>query len=84
MIQAIDLHACGEPGRVIVGGVADIVRIGKMVKAAAQEQLKVTHPLQPDFDGISIAQLSGPPLRRDAHRKNAVVVSTGKLDWNKP
>ena len=24
MIQAIDLHACGEPGRVIVGGVRDV------------------------------------------------------------
>ena len=24
MIQAIDLHACGEPGRVIVGGVLDV------------------------------------------------------------
>jgi proline racemase len=24
MIQAVDLHACGEPGRVIVGGVVDV------------------------------------------------------------
>ncbi len=24
MIQAIDAHACGEPGRVIVGGVMDL------------------------------------------------------------
>src|SRR6185295_4769206 len=24
MIQAVDLHACGEPGRVIVGGVLDV------------------------------------------------------------
>ena len=24
MIHAVDLHACGEPGRVIVGGVLDV------------------------------------------------------------
>ena len=24
MIHAVDLHACGEHGRVIVGGVADV------------------------------------------------------------
>ena len=24
MIHAVDLHCCGEPGRVIVGGVADV------------------------------------------------------------
>ena len=24
MIHAVDLHACGEPGRVIVGGVIDV------------------------------------------------------------
>ena len=24
MIQAVDAHACGEPGRVIVGGVLDV------------------------------------------------------------
>ena len=24
MIQAVDAHACGEPGRVITGGVLDV------------------------------------------------------------
>jgi proline racemase len=62
----------------------DIVRIGEMIKAAAQEQLPVVHPEQPGFAGITISQLSGAPARSDAHRKNAVVVSTGKLDWDKP
>ena len=62
----------------------EIVRIGEMIKAAAYEQLPVVHPEQPGFAGISISQLSGPPSRADAHRKNVVVVSTGKLDWNNP
>jgi proline racemase len=62
----------------------DIVRVGEMIKAAAREQLPVAHPEQPGFAGITIAQLSGPPSHPDAHMKNAVVVSTGKLDWARP
>ena len=62
----------------------DIVRISEMIKAAAQDQLPVAHPEQPGFTGVTIAQLSGPPSRPDAHLKNAVTVSTGKLDWNRP
>jgi proline racemase len=62
----------------------DIVRITEMIKAAAREQLPVAHPEQPGFTGISIAQLSGPPSRPDAHMKNAVTVSTGELDWSRP
>src|SRR5262247_2859340 len=37
----------------------DIVRITEMIKAAAHVQLPVTHPLEPRFRGITIAQLSG-------------------------
>ena len=62
----------------------DIVRIGEMIKAAAQEQLPVAHPDQPGFEGITIAVLSAPPSHPEAHMKNAVVVSTGHLDWNRP
>ena len=62
----------------------DIVRISEMIKAAAQEQLPVVHPEQPGFSGITIAELSAPPTRPEAHMKNAVTVSTGKLDWNRP
>jgi proline racemase len=62
----------------------EIVRIGEMIKAAAQEQLPVIHPDQLGFEGITIAELSGPPSNPEAHLKNAVIVSTGKLDWKKP
>jgi proline racemase len=62
----------------------DIARISEMIKAAAQEQLPVQHPEQPGFTGITIAQLSGPASRPDAHLKNAVTVSTGRLDWDRP
>jgi proline racemase len=62
----------------------DIVRIGEMIKAAAREQLPVVHPEQPGFEGITIAQLSGPPSGPHADRRNAVIVSTGELDWTRP
>ena len=62
----------------------DIVRIGEMVKAATREQVRVIHPLQPGFAGVTIAQLSGPPRGSDADWRNAVVVSTGELDWSRP
>ena len=62
----------------------DIVRIGEMIKAATQEQVPVVHPENAEIAGVSIAELSGPPLSKDADRRNAVVVSTGRLDWQRP
>jgi len=62
----------------------DIVRITEMIKTAAREQLPVVHPEQPGFTGPTIAQLSGPPSRPDAHMRNVVTVSTGELDWDRP
>jgi proline racemase len=62
----------------------DIVRVSEMIKTAAQEQLPAVHPEEPEFRGVTIAQLSGPPSRTDADARNAVTVSTGKLDWDRP
>ena len=61
-----------------------IARIGELIKAAAREQLPVVHPENPDIRDVTIAQLSGPPASPANHRRNAVVVSTGTLDWNDP
>lgn len=62
----------------------DIVRQGEMVKAAAREQLPVSHPEMPEITGISIIELTGPPTAPGAHAKNTVVVSSGTLDWSRP
>jgi proline racemase len=62
----------------------DIVRVAEMIKAAAREQLPVSHPENPEIAGVTIAQLSGEPTATGAHRKNTVVVSTGQLDWSRP
>ena len=74
---ALGLRLTPDAGR-------DIVRIGEMVKAATREQLPVAHPENPAIRDVTIAELSGPPTARGAHAKNAVVVSTGTLDWGKP
>lgn len=74
---ALGLRLTPDEGR-------DITRVSEMIKAAAQEQLPCVHPEQPGFSGVTIAQLSGPPSRPDADARNAVTVSTGKLDWNRP
>jgi proline racemase len=62
----------------------EIVRIGEMIKAAAREQYPVTHPENPDVNGFSVAQLSGPAHSPDADMRNAVVISTGAFDWDRP
>ena len=62
----------------------EITRVGEMIKAAAREQLPVVHPENPEVAGITIGVISGPPTREDATLKNAAVVSTGTLDWDRP
>lgn len=62
----------------------DIARIGAMLTAAAREQLPVVHPENPGIAGVSISQLWGPPQGDGAHRRNAVTVSTGEVDWSRP
>ncbi len=62
----------------------DLVRVGEMIKAAAREQLPAVHPENPEISGVTIAELTGPPTNPAAVAKNAVVVSTGTLDWRRP
>jgi proline racemase len=62
----------------------DIVRIGEMIKAAARDRLPVVHPDNPGIAGVTIAELTAPPTHPGAAAKNAVVVSTGTLDWDRP
>ncbi|MCZ6794267.1 MAG: proline racemase family protein [Planctomycetota bacterium] len=66
------------------GAAGEIARVGEMIKAATREQLDCVHPENPEIRGVTIGQLSGPPTHPGAHRKNAVVVSTGTLDWERP
>ncbi len=79
IVEAAALGLTVAPER---GG--EIVRLGEMVKAAAREQLPVAHPENPEIAGVTIAVISGPPTHPEAALKNAVVVSSGELDWERP
>jgi proline racemase len=79
IVEASDLGLAITPDQ---GG--EIVRLGEMVKAAAREQLPVVHPENPDIKDITIAVVSGPATHPEADLKNAVVVSSGALDWERP
>ena len=60
-------------------------RAGEMIKAATIEQIDPPiHPDNSDIRGVTISQLSAPPIGRGADRRNTVVVSTGELDWERP
>jgi proline racemase len=63
---------------------AEIARVGEMLRAAASEQLPVEHPDEPQFHNVSISLLSSPPTHSEAHLKNAVTMSTGVVDWDRP
>lgn len=70
--------------RLLPDEAGDAARIGEMIKTATQEQLDCVHPDNPDIRGVTIAQLSGPPIGPGADRRNTVIVSTGELDWSRP
>ena len=62
----------------------EITRAGEMIKAAAREQLPCVHPENSNVSGVTICVMTGSPTAPGAQAKNAVVVSTGQLDWDRP
>ncbi len=63
----------------------DITRIGEILRQATREQHPVAHPENPAIVGPTISQLYGPATGpAAAGRRNAVTVSTGPLDWDRP
>ena len=62
----------------------EIARAGEMIKAAAREQLPCVHPENPNISGVTISVMTGTPTAKGASAKNAVVVSSGQLDWDRP
>ena len=70
----------------------EICRIGEMIKVAAREQLPVEHPTMP-YRGPDILVFRGALSEVVASRgtsgrtfraRNAVVMSNGRLDWERP
>lgn len=52
----------------------EIIRTANMLLAAAREQIRVAHPLQPHLNRIDLPILYGPPHGDDAHGRGAVVL----------
>lgn len=65
-------------------GAKDITSAGERLRAATLEQFPHVHPERPDEPGPTITCLTGPPSGPHADQRNAVVVSTGALDWDRP
>jgi proline racemase len=66
----------------------ELARIGEMVKVATREQHPVQHPTI-DYPGCDIMAIRGEASaeakdKYGAHASNAVIMSTGPLDWNQP
>ncbi len=62
---------------------ADIVRACEAMRHAAAEQLPVSHPENPELQGPTISQLTG-PAPEGADAQNAVSVSTGAFNPDNP
>jgi proline racemase len=60
----------------------ELCELGQRLKNAAAEQIPVTHPVNPEFAGITQTEFVGPLHRQDGvlTSRNAVVVSPGRLD----
>lgn len=56
--------------------------LGQEIKAAAAAQIPVTHPINPEFPGITQTMFVTPVIRsgQRVESKNAVIVSPGRID----
>ena len=77
-----DADALGVP--LTPDNAGTIARVGAMIRAAAAEQIPVVHPENPAIANVSIAQLSALSGDADVSRRNAVVICSGDLDWERP
>ncbi len=63
---------------------AELVRLGEQIKLAAQQQIAVVHPENAAIDKIESLLWHGPPKDPRHSARNAVVVSTGAIDPERP
>ena len=61
---------------------ADLAKIGMKITASANEQLKFSHPTNPDWRHFSFTQIAKPIFYENgiAISKNAVAIQPGKID----
>jgi proline racemase len=61
-----------------------LASLGERIKVAAQQQLSVAHPENPGIDKIESLLWHGPPKDAENDGRNAVIVSTGAIDAQRP
>ena len=76
----VDAHAAGV--QLDPSNARDLAEIGVRIVAAANEQLGLTHPENPDWDHISFCQFTEPLEEKDGvlNGRNTVAIRPGKLD----
>lgn len=70
---ALDASACKQ-----------ITRAGAALRAAAQQQVPVQHPDNPDIDQVALTMLHGPSPTPGASGRNAVVLPNGEVNLADP
>jgi len=58
----------------------DLVAVGNRIVAAAKQQLTVSHPENPDIQGVTFAEFAMPFAGPNTVRRNAVIVAPGRID----
>jgi proline racemase len=61
-----------------------LTRAGALIKLAAQEQIAVRHPNNPDVAGVSLVMLHSGPRVPGQQARNTVVLANGQLLRNDP
>jgi proline racemase len=61
-----------------------IARAGALIKAAAQDQIPVSHPLNPAVNKITLTMLYGPSGTLGVAGRNTVICTTGTVDPARP
>jgi proline racemase len=74
----VDAEALGF--KIVPHEARNLAIVGERIKAAAQEQLPVAHPENPDIHDIIFTLFAGPFRGAGQPSRNAVVVTPGRLD----
>ncbi|MEV1079656.1 proline racemase family protein [Streptomyces sp. NPDC050211] len=66
------------------GAAKQLARAGAVLRTAAQQQIPVSHPLNPGINKISLAMILGPSPTPGASARNTVVLPNGEVDLSDP
>ncbi|GHG88422.1 proline racemase family protein [Streptomyces lanatus] len=61
-----------------------LTRAGAVLRAAAQRQFPVSHPLNPGINQVALTMIHGPSPTPGASGRNAVVIPNGEVDLADP